>query len=277
MTLRRRRRDGGLRLSSGRFGPRFSSGRHCGSSTCRVRAPLVRRYISRRREEATADLRCTVALSPPGAALRHFRTRAKNPPERTSGGGVASPSLGTVFIGRRLRRRHRRRRRWPPTIGHVILEGRIHDARRRDAAPGTRSDFHRRANSDIDCAAQSSRLICITCPGREEDEVRTASSFLDERRRLPLLSFSPFRHRHRGRAQQRELVSKRLLQSVRTSFDRCHRVTLFRVVSRASELRRALRATVSETWCCVTLLVSATGQGGQEDEIFNCGARNGAG
>lgn len=39
--------------------------------------------------------------------------------------------------------------------------------------------LRRRANSDIDCAAQSSRSIYITVPGaRERDEVRTASNYL---------------------------------------------------------------------------------------------------
>lgn len=123
--------------------PRLSSGRRRDGSTCRLGARPVRRYISRRREETTADLRRTVvALSPPGAALGHFRTRAKNPPNVR---GVASPSLGTVVpIGRRLRRRHRRR--WSSTtIVHVTLERRVRlrgrDVTRRDATPGTRSDF----------------------------------------------------------------------------------------------------------------------------------------
>lgn len=149
----------------------LSSGRSRGSSTCRLGAPSVRRYISRRRVKATADPRRTVALSPPRAALRHFRTRAKNPPERTSGGGVASPSLGTVVPNSRPSPSTSSPS--PTTIaprysGAPCVCARLRGyATRRDAGNAKRSRLAaERANSDIDCAAPSSRSIyIITCRG----------------------------------------------------------------------------------------------------------------
>lgn len=149
----------------------LSSGRRRGSSTCRLGAPSVRRYISRRRVKATADPRRTVALSPPRAALRHFRTRAKNPPERTSGGGVASPSLGTVVPNSRPSPSTSSPS--PTTIaprysGAPCVCARLRGyATRRDAGNAKRSRLAaERANSDIDCAAPSSRSIyIITCRG----------------------------------------------------------------------------------------------------------------
>jgi len=80
MTLRERRRGFDPRLTSGRLGSSTVSGAAGSSSTCRFGAPFVRRYISRRRVEATADPRHTVALSPPRVALRHFRTSCEKPP-----------------------------------------------------------------------------------------------------------------------------------------------------------------------------------------------------
>lgn len=142
MTLRGRRRDGGLRPNSGRFGRASVPGAAANSSTCRLRARPVRCYISRRRVETTADLRRTVvALSPPGAALGHFRTRAKNPPERTR-------SRVAIF-------RHGCTHRSPssstssPSPSLVVDDNRTRyfgapcapPWTRRDATPGTRSDF----------------------------------------------------------------------------------------------------------------------------------------
>jgi len=86
-----------------------------------------KRQLTRRR---------TVALSPPGAVSRHSFALVRKTPERTSGGGIASPSLGTVVpisvrrclhidifivvavavVDRRRRARESRRRSYTPCV-----------------------------------------------------------------------------------------------------------------------------------------------------------------
>jgi len=219
MTLRERRRGFDPRLTSSRLGSSTVSGAAGSSSTCRFGAPFVRRYISRRRVEATADPRHTVALSPPRVALRHFRTSCEKPPERTNGGGVASPSLGTVVPIRPLS---------PSTSSlspslvvddnrNTLLWKRCVRLRGRDTTrdvPGKREAISSlRASSNISTVPPrlSRARFTLTCRGAREEQgarPRVISSY--DETSIPFSSLSLYEHHEEEQRQSaRDVVRTR--------------------------------------------------------------------
>jgi len=176
--------------------PHLSSGRHRSGSTHRLDSLPVRCYISRRYQEATADPRHTVALSPPRVALRHFRTRAKNsrtnerrrnrvaifrhgcthqPPSPPTSSPSSSSFVADDACESR-RQSYLKRRAVVLTLCASVVRRDVENAKQ----------YCRDCKLDIDCAGRRSIIIRA---GTRGSEVRAASSFL-ARRDASLCRFS---------------------------------------------------------------------------------------